>query len=456
MRSNSRLLLLTAALAALSLFACPDAGPVTPTGGGSAGGGSSDAGAGGGAGGGNVTPDGGLPVKTACSVLNANRCQYLSRCGLIGASDTAIRDCISWLTATWCGPSLWPSRVEGSPSTLRYDALLANQCAMAFTSRACSDFATLPDVCTKFLSPNAFPGQACYDGYPECTEGVCRGASCPRTCQARAAANEVCRENTDCRSSLYCKLTSATTGTGQCAAFGAFNSLCSSDEPCTAGLACVNNKCVVPPPPGQPCAGLICDETGFCDTTFDGGTCIERKDAGSCTDDVECLSSQLCEGLSGTCQPQKALGGAPCSARQSCPTGQSCVGATATALGECRAPLPDDAGCVGSNDCAPHRACVARDAGTVCTLRQSANAPCLQDRDCQLNHRCQMARCVRLPTTGESCTGPRACVFGPCLAGPDGGYFCVNPQGPGATCTLDADCASNKCIAGQCLPSCAP
>src|SRR5689334_15657660 len=54
--------------------------------------------------GGRPPPDAGLPLKSACAVLNTTRCEYLQRCGLISPSNSAMRDCLAWQQATSCGP----------------------------------------------------------------------------------------------------------------------------------------------------------------------------------------------------------------------------------------------------------------------------------------------------------------------------------------------------------------
>src|SRR5579871_1282191 len=65
-----------------------DSGP-PPDGGSRDGGGSADAG------------PVGLPFPGACEVLNAARCGYLMRCGLL-ATRGSLDDCEGFLNATWC------------------------------------------------------------------------------------------------------------------------------------------------------------------------------------------------------------------------------------------------------------------------------------------------------------------------------------------------------------------
>ncbi len=409
----------------------------------------------GGAGGGGQS-DGGLPLKSACTVLNARRCEYLQRCGLI--STAAVRDCLAWQQATSCGPSKWQARVEAPISTLRYDAQLAQICAETWATRKCSDYATEPGACgSRFLLPNAY--LACYDGYKECASGVCRGAACPRSCQPLGAAGDVCRDNPDCKSGLYCRVTTLATGSGLCTAYGQVTHVCDVDQPCASGLLCSAGKCVQPPAANQACLGGSCDESAWCLSGSDGGQCKPRMGLGAgCTDDVQCLSTLLCEVLTGQCVPRMlTTAGAVCGLRQICPQGTVCLRATATALGECQSPLDGGSACMSSNDCQGHLACIGLDGGLAlgCGPRQPDGMRCTENRDCQLLSICRQQTCVRLPTTSDSCTQAQSCLFGPCVA-TDAGATCTEPFGPGVLCTRDSDCSSSRCVTGKCLPSCTP
>jgi len=417
-----------------------------------------DAGPGDGGGGGGGQSDGGLPLKSACTVLNARRCDYLLRCGLI--SEAAMRDCLAWQQATSCGPSRWQARVEAPVATLRYDGQLAQVCADSWANRKCSDFGLEPNACgNRFLLPNAFSTQACYDGYKECTEGVCRGTACPRSCQPLGLIGEVCRDNPDCKSGLHCKIVTLATGSGVCTAYGQVTQGCDLDQPCAAGLLCSAGKCVQPPQPNQPCLGGSCDESAWCLSGADGGQCKLRLGLGtSCTDDAQCQPSFLCEALTGQCVPRTlSSAGSVCGLRQSCPLGTVCLNATATALGSCAAPLDAGAGCVSSSDCQTQLACIGLDGGLAlgCGPRQPNGMRCSENRDCQLLSICRQQTCVRLPTTGDPCALAGSCLFGPCVA-TDAGSICTEPFGPGVVCTRDADCSSGRCVTGKCLPSCTP
>ena len=136
----------------------------------------------------------------------------------------------------------------------------------------------------------------------------------------------------------------------------------------------------------------------------------------------------------------------------------TCVGATATMLGLCEAPLAVGQACIASDDCRKDSACAPVDGGlsTACARRQPNGGSCSLDRDCQVLSRCMNGVCARLPLTGQSCLEEQACLFGPCMELVDGGATCVDKYGPGVDCTLDSECASSRCVSGKCLPACAP
>lgn len=435
------------------------------TGGGS-GGGAGGAGAGGG-GGAISTSDGGLNVKVACTVLNARKCEYLQRCGLI--SEPAVRDCLAWLQATSCGQTKWSARVDPMVATLRYDPAVGQACAEAWQARACQDYGGEPAACgsngLKFVLPNALAGQSCYDGYSECVDPmmyVCRGATCPRKCSPRGATGQDCRETSDCSSALYCRITNLATGAGKCTAYGLADAGCDVDQPCSSGppsLVCYAGRCTQPPPANSACLGSICDENAWCLSAPDGGTCKPRGGpGGSCTDDVQCLPNLLCEVLTGQCVARTLpTVGATCGQRQTCPAGTVCLRATPTALGECQPPLDAGLSCNSSNDCQAHLACIGLDGGLAlgCGPRQSDGMRCTENRDCQVLSVCKGQTCTRRPTTGDSCTATQSCLFGPCVAA-DAGSICTEPFGPGVVCAVDADCGSGRCVIGKCLPACTP
>ena len=403
------------------------------------------------------TSDGGLPLDGACDVLNHERCAYLQRCGLIGASGGELERCEARLVATWCGPSTWPSRVVPPINTLRYDGRLAQDCATAFASRSCAEFATLPDSCGAFLRPAANLRQACYDGFQECVEGVCRGAACPRTCQARGVSTEVCRQDSDCVARLFCRPSTTTPGIGTCTAYAGIDEPCDTDTRCLEGLWCQMSQCRQLPMAGAACLYGRCDELSWCELSLDGGTCLPKKNRGAGCLPGQCLPELVCGALSGVCEPRVLdQAGAPCTWEQTCPAGTVCVGWTQGAPGSCELPHGEGDDCTHHEDCLAHLACLESDGGRTCQRRLEKDAACDESRACGLQAACVQGRCVELKPPGESCDETGACLWGPCVDAGTAGFKCAGPLGPGGACTTGADCASGRCEMGSCLAPCTP
>lgn len=396
--------------------------------------------------------DAGLPWRTACSVMNARHCETLRRCGLISDDTDDYRACIAWLTATSCGPAKWLPRIE--VGTLRYDAVRAETCASDWSTRACTDALTEPVSCQRFLTPAVPLRGACYDGYTECTDGVCRGAACPRSCQPRGAIGEACLTSTDCASTLYCRPTLMTSGSGQCAAYSAENALCGPNNQCAAGLLCVSSVCRRTPTVDQPCLQGRCDEASFCVAGADGGTCEARRDGGlSCTDDVQCAGSLVCDSTSRTCVPLEVLTvGASCTGQQKCPPTTTCLLDTGT----CGPPRRADEACQTATECQAHLTCLPTDAGSHCAPRRIDGSPCTTSRDCQVLSTCASGICTSSPTLGQQCSSGLSCLWGACQDLADAGARCIEVQGPGQPCRSGSDCASTHCVQGLCTAACLP
>lgn len=424
------------------LLLLPDGGVGAGVGGGSSGtgGGSSDA---------------GLALRTACATLNSKRCETLRSCGAIDDTTDAYRSCVAWLTATWCGPTQWPSRVE--VGTLRYDAVRAQSCATDWATRSCSDWATEPASCKSFLLPAVSLGGRCYDGYQECTDGVCRGGACPRKCLARGAIAEVCLTNADCQTGLYCRPAVGVSGANQCTAFGAESAPCGPTQLCAPGFICNAGGCRRLPAPEQPCVLGRCDDSAFCVTAVDGGVCEARRDAGvGCSDDSQCGGELVCDAVTQSCAAASAALGAECVPRQRCPAGSTCLLEAGLGRGVCGSLRRAGDPCVASTDCQGHLTCVEGDGGRSCGPLLKNGASCTTSRDCLALSACVSGNCVALPALGEACSVARPCLWGACVDASDGGSVCIEPQGPAQPCRVGADCASGRCEQGQCAAACLP
>jgi hypothetical protein len=400
------------------------------------------------------SPDGGLKLDLACALLNARRCAALERCGLVGSA--ALGTCVDTLTQTWCGPTTWPAHV--AQGALRYDPLVARQCADAFLTSTCANSGTLPEACGRFLLPNAGLRAACFDGFAECTDGVCRGAACPRTCQARGLVGEVCASDTDCQPTFFCRLSTTTAGVGQCQPWLRESDSCDLNSKCAQPLVCAQNKCQRLPTTGQPCPLGLCDEVSQCVSAVDGGQCIARADLAMPCTAGSCLPDLVCDPQRGVCLPAAvAVAGDPCTLLQSCPAANSCVGAQSSSPGVCTAPLVAGAACQHDDECAVELACVTVDGGRACGRRLAWGAACTTDRACQLDATCTGGVCTRAPGPGEACTD--RCRVGTCVANPNadaGGRLCAPWLGPGVACVEDGQCESRRCVSRRCLTACVP
>jgi hypothetical protein len=395
--------------------------------------------------------DSGLSKSMACSVLNATRCQYLQRCGLI--DETGLQSCLDGLSKNWCGPTTWPSRLAASPPTLRYDAVRAQSCADSFASLSCSLFEQEPPACKEFLIPNVALGLPCFDGFSECAQGVCRGAVCPKTCQPQGALDEVCSQNADCQADLYCR--SIPNRVGRCTAYATEKSVCDEFTLCAENLPCLRNACTRLPGPFSSCSMGLCDETALCASSADGGVCLPRKVTGASCRPDECAQGYFC-GPAATCQPLKvADAGLPCMPGQQCPSATTCVTRDA---GFCWPFQNTGMPCATSTECLPELACLNGDGGNTCQPRLPRAAACRELRDCQLSQVCLKGLCLPIPSLGQSCSETKRCLFGNCVAGiqADGGLVCENLRGAAKACGSDRECASGRCRNNACAAVCAP
>lgn len=402
--------------------------------------------------------DAGLTAVDACPFLNANRCAYLARCGLIEDTPQARQECARAFEATWCGPTTWLNHVV--KGALKYDPVRAEACGEGFRTQACGEFEMLPDSCTRFLLPRVQLGGDCYDNYTECLDGVCRGSSCPRTCQPRGLLDDPCSIDGDCRTGLYCKLSPFMPNAGQCANFGSQGAPCENDKQCLQGLHCLSQMCRVLPAPGDPCAQGQCAEAAYCDpaATSDGGVCLARKQEGALCAEGECQSLLVCDPLRGTCEKARLSSGEPCSLAQQCPAGQVCLGANARTLGLCMPPQLENAPCGTHLDCQAHLACQTADGGLTCQRRVAEGRSCDSERLCRASASCTGSTCVELPLQGESCAETRVCRWGLCrdLVNSDGGAVCGPLLSAAQPCSRGDECASGSCLNGTCAARCVP
>lgn len=457
MRVKLRSLIGALAMASLALTACGDWLPMQPVDGGLGG----DAGHGGGGADAGPASDGGLPASLACATLDAARCAFLARCGLVGDDDDAQARCRARLEATWCGPTMWLPRVRSPINTLRYDGRRAQACADAFATRRCEDFDGLPQECGTFLAPAANLKQQCYGDYEECIEGVCRGGACPRSCQPRGVRGDACQRDGDCVTGLYCRQPPGRPS-GACTSYGAVGDFCDGTDHCQGDLLCSASQCKATPGLDQPCVDGRCDDNTRCVAGSDGGVCVARlPESAPCGGD-ECQPGLACLPSSGQCEPERLTAlGAPCLAGQVCPTGAACVGWTNEAPGACETLHDEGAPCTRHGDCQPHLACLEVEfadggpSGRACARRQPVGGDCDDGRACDVQAVCVEGRCVPLPSPDDACGEAGQCLWGACRV-TSAEAWCVGLLGPGAACQADDECAGHRCVGGACVAACTP
>ncbi|MFT3710573.1 MAG: Dickkopf N-terminal cysteine-rich domain-containing protein [Archangium sp.] len=404
---------------------------------------------------GGVRPDAGISPVEACKTLNLNRCAYFIRCGLIEDAVSSLEACVREMEATWCGPMTWPPHV--AIGALKFDAVKAETCATAFETWSCREYADLPDSCQTFLRPRAALGENCFDGFTECTEGVCRGAVCPRTCQARAFADEACTNDNECRSNLFCRLSPFSPSSGVCSVYGLADADCTADRECTTGLHCVGQKCRVLPGAQEPCLLGTCGDTSYCDdANLDGGICVTRKGETSLCSGDQCQPALVCDALDSRCVRRLLSSGDACLPSQQCPVGEVCIGGTARAAGMCGRPLDVGSSCATNIDCLEHLACLDDgDGGWACGNRVDAGTRCEDDRECFSSARCVNHACAELSLPTEACSDDQGCRWGLCRVNGDAGV-CGSLLGAGLDCVVGEQCASGLCDNGTCIGRCLP
>ena len=207
---------------------------------------------------------------------------------------------------------------------------------------------------------------------------------------------------------------------------GGEGSSCSMEQPCSAGLECVNGKCVLAKTPGEDVASgkdsVSTDQSCLpaCDTRECGGDGC----GGSCG---ECGDSAFC--LQGACLCEyETCGDVCCAVRAVCVEGECCKPS-------CENLLCGDDGCGGScGECAE---------GEECQEGDCVPAGCVPD--------CEGKQCGDDGCEGQcgTCGCGEACEDGLCVYHGCDGLEC-GPDGCGGDC---GDCSGSQvCSEGVCVP----
>jgi len=401
-----------------------------------------------------IEPDSGLirdaglsPLET-CSLLNAARCEAQARCGLIADTADARAQCQRAWEATWCGTMTWPNHVTAG--VLKLDGDRVAQCLTQLSEQSCDRWSTLPETCQRFLLPRVPLGQPCYDGYDECLdEGICRGSTCPRTCQPRAGSGDSCSNDRQCRAGLLCRMPLLGTGVGTCLPQSSLNGNCGRDVDCVSGLFCFEQTCTALPQAGTACIANRCLADSFCDA----GECTARVSLGRPCDGDECQASLVCNLSQRSCVAEVVALNETCAPPQRCVSGAVCLSLSST----CAVPRAEGEECGSATDCLSHLTCSSLDGGVgVCERRLADGDACASTSDCQVSATCEDGGCVELPLPGEPCGATRQCRWGLCRDTTDGGAVCGPLLSAGATCTSNTDCQSGSCSGDTCLARCVP
>ena len=222
-------------------------------------------------------------------------------------------------------------------------------------------------------------------------------------------------------------------------------------DTCDAYLSGVEPPMECLPPNGTAANGAACSYAGQCASSFCAvapgslcGTCANEPAAGDSCATQGCGPTLNCVGSTMICQIPVASGG-QCSKDLPCTEGQSCVGATMTAMGTC---MPQgttvgascDARQMTGPNCSPA-------AGLTCgtTTNQCAIQPLVAaGQPCGVTNGLFVG-CL----AGASCKRATGSATGTCVAPAADGAACDSTNGP--SCTTPAKCViSGTGTAGTC------
>lgn len=164
-------------------------------------------------------------------------------------------------------PTLFPGEVR--PTTEQIDACTAK--VNANTSCAIPWTELLGCLVRTGTLPN---GAACNRDF-QCSGGACQGpkGDCGK-CATAGKEGEDCT-NRACAKGFFCRFDTHT-----CTAVKAKGGACGTGDSCEEGTSCSSDlTCQIPRGPGSPCASVgHCYQYLWCESSIDGGTCIERDD----------------------------------------------------------------------------------------------------------------------------------------------------------------------------------
>ncbi len=351
------------------------------------------------------------------------------------------------------------------------------------------DGTTFCDTATQKCAALPTTNQACRFSTRKCAQGdYCEASG--SLCKPQLSLGAACDARDACQASLYCDLGG---NPPSCKPRLASNAACpQGSSSCSEGLVCVAGLCGAPISAGAACKAYEdCVTTAPCDpvmkvcTAYTGGldagescTSYNRScatglkcrgfafnpdggvgTAGACGVPVagdachylgssECPSRTHCavDGGTGTCSA--SVTGSACQASAECKSGDLCVNklcATAKAMGST---------CTSSSECALTLSCIkspTTGARTCAPLKGFGEACAAGEVSCLFPFACIGGTCKHVGAASEACLGNNVCVAGACDSATS---TCVALVADGATCKLQFECASGRCVAGKCGATC--
>lgn len=297
-------------------------------------------------------------------------------------------------------------------------------------------------------------GGLCAQGSSTCAEGTtCQfTASTGFRCIAPKEPGGKCTINSDCESGK-CVLFSCATNSGSVAK----GSTCTlGGVSCESGTTCLPSdnlyKCLSPKKPGQGCTLNSDCESGKCllaqcaDSTGalpENSTC--SLGGAKCTSGTVCLPS----GRLYKCLKPKAIG-EKCSLNQDCASGKCILTNCANSNGT----IAKNSTCsLGGSACESGTTCLPADGVYKCLSPKALGENCTLDKDCA-SGKCVLTHCINsdgtVPSGGVCSLGGAVCASGTSCQPSEGVYKCQPLKSAGSNCTLNTDCASNKCVLTVC------
>lgn len=223
---------------------------------------------------------------------------------------------------------------------------------------------------------------------------------------------------------------------------------------------CVGNVCTPQGGPGYGCQGSNqCAAGCYCDTSQNGGTCVE---SGFCTQDTQCQSGYHCDGR-GTCVPDNLPSG--CTTSNDCASGEYCdtFSGTCQRSTSCAADgsCPTGFACDSRGTCVPVGCTDNTMCASGCYCDTSQNDPnfgqcvetgyCNADNQCPTNYYCDETRSTCMPGTDPNQPSCAGTIASSCTTG--------MPQcQKGQVATIQDGCWTGQCeaiSACDAAPSCA-